>query len=106
MNYKYIKDTNILLNVISKYNINISNISKLSKNKYVMKILQKLKKIYKQIKIDNNKISVSTILLTNNLLDNKFTSNEIKNNIKKYLKYGYKISYNNIIINYYSKKKL
>jgi hypothetical protein len=109
MNYK--KDTYKLLKIVKKYNFlkEIKKIPKLSKNIFLMNIYKKLKKIYSETYIQINKIhiqenNINKSDLSENKLNNNFTSLEIKNDIIQNLKYNYQLTYENIIINYYSKK--
>ena len=72
-----------------------------------MNIYKKLKKIYYSVSnnITYNKLIIENSDIINNILNNDFTSPEIKDNIVRTIKYAYKITYKNNILYYYSSKK-
>jgi len=94
-----------ILNLLKKYKIKI-NKNKITKNNYFFKIYHKIKKILKNILIDNIKITQCVFDPNLYLNDTEFTSKNIKDIIIKKLKYQYEIIFENNIIIYYSKKKL
>jgi hypothetical protein len=101
----FIKDTIKYLSILNEYK-NI-NISKLSKNIFFNKIFNELNIIYKNI-IENfllKNIIIKNIFIEN-INKNQFISNNIKNQINKIIKYGYVINYENIILKYYTNKKI
>ena len=82
------------------------SISSILKNKFFLDLYNKLTIIFQDIKIE--KIEIKEIFQHPNLYltDNDFTSNNIKNNIIKKLKYSYEIKNSNNTIIYFSKKKI
>jgi hypothetical protein len=99
------KDTFNIMNILNKYNIDITNIDYITKNKYFMKLYHDIKNNFKKIK----EKSINIKLLDNNTKDyfedNNFTSDNIKTKILK-LKYGYEFNFMNNIIIYFCEKKL
>jgi hypothetical protein len=102
------KDTNKILCILDKYNINTTDLLNITKNKYFMKLYNDIKKNFKRINKNNYMLKIKIIDKNplNYLEDNKFTSDNIKNKILKKLKYGYQFNFNNNEIIYYSKKNI
>ena len=76
-------------------------------NKFFINLYNKIKKIYKKdsSKISKKSIVIAEYILDHNILNNNFTSSNIRDDIIKNIKYSYKIVYNNNILYYYSKTK-
>ena len=102
----YTNDTFRILKLLEKYNNSTHNCPNITSNKFFMKLYDIFYKIYKTISITNIKILLNNENEINNLKNNKFTSQDILNNIINTLKYNYKITFENNSIIYYSSKKI
>jgi hypothetical protein len=103
---------NKTLEIIDKH-INIKlykNLDKISSNPFFMNLYNELKNIIisNKKKFNKNKIVIKKIddKATNYLIDNNFTSINIRNYIINNLKYSYNITYNNNTIIYFTKKNI
>ncbi len=111
MNYN--NDTKKLLNIIDKYNYSsFINKIKITKTSFLFKVFQKMNLIYqdltKKVKFENFDIKIENIeknKLKNKLSNLSFTSNMIQNDILNSFEYEYKINYQEVELNYYSKNK-
>lgn len=103
----FCKDTYKLFKILEKYNITIDNVN-ITKNKFFMKLYNKIKLILKSINISNNiKINIlKNIDINEYLYDDQFTSKEIKTYIKINLKYAYELTFENNKIIYFAKKAI
>jgi hypothetical protein len=101
-------ETENLLKLLNNYKISNNNLinNNLTNNKYFMELFDNFKKNYTYVALD--KIYIEELYTDPNfyLKDNDFTSPQIKSYILNNLKYNYKLSYENNIIIYYSKKKI
>jgi hypothetical protein len=101
----FCKNTNKIIHLLKKYNIDTNNVLNITKNKYFMKLYLDIKN---NIEVILEK-DIDIILLNNSpdnyFEDNKFTSDNIKNYILKKLKYGYQYTYMNNNIIYFSSKR-
>ena len=102
----YCNNTLKILNLLKKYNINIDNCSNITSNKFFMKLYDNFNNIIKEISLNNIKIELYNNSEIDNLKNNKFTSQNILNNIIETLKYSYIIIFENNSIVYYSKKSI
>ena len=98
----FCKDTNKIINLIDKYNIN--NLINITKNKYFMELYNNLKKNFEKISENNIIIKLLEKKSKDYFENNKFTSDNIKNKILEKLKYGYQITFKNNSIIYFCQK--
>jgi len=95
-------DTIKFIKLLDNYKLKVN---KITDNKYFMNLYNIFKELYNKISVDEN-IHIEKILESPDfyLTDNDFTSDEIKLYILSNLKNGYKISFKNNIIIYFTKK--
>ena len=102
----YSNDTLKILNLLKKYNINTNDHTNITSNKFFMKLYDDFNKIINSISINNLKIENYNNSEIDNLKNNKFTSENILNNIIDTIKYYYIITFENNSIIYYSTKSI
>ena len=99
-------ETNKIISLLDKYNININKLINITKNKYFMELYNNLKKNFEKISKKNIIVEILDKKSEHYINDNKFTSDNIKNKILEKLKYGYKITFKNNLIIYFCQKKI
>jgi hypothetical protein len=104
MNNIFHSDTNKIILILNRHDINISNIVYITKNKYFMNLYEDIKK--NMIKIEEKDIDKKILNkdVEYYFKNNKFTSENIKNKIFNTLKYGYEFIYKNNNIIYFCEK--
>jgi hypothetical protein len=102
----FCKDTNKIINLLNKHKLNTINIEDLTKNKFFIKLFNKIKKNYEKISEKNIMLEKLDKDSKDYISDNKFISNNIKNKILEKLKYGYKFTFKNNSIIYFCQKKI